>query len=64
MPAARSIPPGEHSQSKMQELDGADSEDLIRSNREFDSNEIDESDSHDEKHDDPRISTLLGITID
>jgi hypothetical protein len=38
--------------------------DSIRINREFDSNEIDVSDSHPEKHDDPRISTLLGITID
>jgi hypothetical protein len=33
-------------------------------NREFDPNEIDESDSQDENHDEPRISTLLGITID
>jgi hypothetical protein len=32
--------------------------------REFDSNEIDLSDPHDEKHDDPRISTFRGISID
>jgi hypothetical protein len=31
--------------------------DSIRCNREFDSNEIDESDSQHEKHEDPRIST-------
>jgi hypothetical protein len=30
----------------------------------LDSNEIDESDSHDEKQDEQRISTLRGITID
>jgi hypothetical protein len=36
----------------------------IRVNREFDSNETDESDSQSEKDDDPRISTLPGITID
>jgi hypothetical protein len=33
-------------------------------NRELDSNEIDESDSQDEKHPEPRISTFLGIMID
>jgi hypothetical protein len=38
--------------------------DSIRDNREFDSNEIDESDSQHEKHDEPRISTPRGITID
>jgi hypothetical protein len=38
--------------------------DSIRVNREFDSNEIDVSDSHDEKHDEPRISTLREIIID
>jgi hypothetical protein len=38
--------------------------DSIRFNLEFDSNEIDESDSHDSKHDEQRISTLRGITID
>jgi hypothetical protein len=38
--------------------------DSIRANLEFDSNEIDESDLHDEKHDTPRISTLFGIIID
>jgi hypothetical protein len=36
----------------------------MRFNREFDSNEIDESNPQYEKHDEPRISTLLGITID
>jgi hypothetical protein len=36
----------------------------MRINREFDSNEIDESDLQREKHDDPRISTLRGISID
>jgi hypothetical protein len=30
----------------------------------LDSNEIDESDLHDEKHDEQRISTLDGIIID
>jgi hypothetical protein len=30
----------------------------------LDSNEMDESDSQNEKHDEPRISTLDGITID
>jgi hypothetical protein len=38
--------------------------DSIRVNREFDSNEIDVSDSQYEKHDEPRISTPRGITID
>jgi hypothetical protein len=38
--------------------------DSIRFNRECDSNEIDVSESHLEKHDEPRISTLRGITID
>jgi hypothetical protein len=33
-------------------------------NRKFDSNEIDVSDLHLEKHDEPRISRLGGITID
>jgi hypothetical protein len=36
----------------------------MRFNREFDSNEIDESDSQDLKHDDPRILTFRGISID
>jgi hypothetical protein len=36
----------------------------MRFNREFDSNEIDESDLQNEKHDDPRISTFRGISID
>jgi hypothetical protein len=38
--------------------------DSIRVNREFDSNEIDESDRQKKKHDEPRISTPRGITID
>jgi hypothetical protein len=38
--------------------------DSIRVNREFDSNEIDESDLQFEKHFEQRISTLDGITID
>jgi hypothetical protein len=36
--------------------------DSIRVNREFDSNEIDESDWHHEKQDDPRISISYGIS--
>jgi hypothetical protein len=36
----------------------------MRFNRESVSNVIDESDSQLKKHDDPRISTLHGITID
>jgi hypothetical protein len=32
--------------------------------RELDSNEIDESDSQDEKHEEPRIWTVEGIKID
>jgi hypothetical protein len=39
-------------------------DDSIRVNREFDSNESDESDSQCEKHDEQRISTLRGIKID
>jgi hypothetical protein len=38
--------------------------DSIRVNREFDSNEMDESDLQSRKHDGQRISTLDGITID
>jgi hypothetical protein len=38
--------------------------DSIQVNRELDSNEIDESDLHSEKHDDPIISTFGGISID
>jgi hypothetical protein len=38
--------------------------DLIGVNHEFDSNKIDMSNLHDEKHDKLRISTLHGITID
>jgi hypothetical protein len=38
--------------------------DSIRFNCEEESNEIDESDSHFEKHDEPRISTRRGIKID
>jgi hypothetical protein len=33
-------------------------------NREFDVNEMDESDSHSEKHEEPRIPTVHGITIE
>jgi hypothetical protein len=36
----------------------------MRISREFDSNEIDESDLQDEKQCDPRISTFLGIQND
>jgi hypothetical protein len=39
-------------------------DDSIRFNCEFNSNEIDESEQQDEKHDDPRISTFRGIEID
>jgi hypothetical protein len=38
--------------------------DSIRVNREFDSNEIDESDLQFEKHEEPKISTLRVINID
>jgi hypothetical protein len=38
--------------------------DSIRFKCEFDSNEIDETDLHSKKHDEPRISTLGGTTID
>jgi hypothetical protein len=38
--------------------------DSIRVKCEFDSNEIDDSDSQNEKHFDPRISKFLGIKID
>jgi hypothetical protein len=38
--------------------------DSIRINREFDSNVIDKSELQYEKHFDPRISTLSGISID
>jgi hypothetical protein len=37
--------------------------DSIRVNREFDSNEMDQSDWHEEKHDEQRISIWLGISI-
>jgi hypothetical protein len=36
----------------------------MRINREFDSNEIDESDVQREKADDPSISTFRGMAID
>jgi hypothetical protein len=36
----------------------------IRLNRELDSNEIDEIDRQNEKHDDPRMSTLHGSSFD
>jgi hypothetical protein len=35
----------------------------MRFNPEFDSNEIDESDLHNEKQDEPRISIVRGISI-
>jgi hypothetical protein len=38
-------------------FDDENASDLIRFNDDGDSNEIDESDSQYEKHDDPRIST-------
>jgi hypothetical protein len=38
--------------------------DSIRVNREFDSNEIDESDLQFQRQDEQRISTPRGITID
>jgi hypothetical protein len=38
-------------------FDGENAHDSIRFNDDGDSNEIDESDSQHEKHDDPRIST-------
>jgi hypothetical protein len=38
--------------------------DSIRINREFDSNEMDRTEKQREKHDEPIISTLHGITID
>jgi hypothetical protein len=38
--------------------------DSIRFKRKFDSNVIDESDRQYEKHFDPIISTLFGITMD
>jgi hypothetical protein len=41
--------------------DDENAHDSIRCNTEFDSNETDESDSHDEKHDEQTISTLHGI---
>jgi hypothetical protein len=43
--------------------DLANARESIRVNREFISNEIEESESQYEKHDEPRISTLLGIKI-
>jgi hypothetical protein len=44
--------------------DHANTLDLMRVNRESDSNVIDESDLHPEKHFDPRTSTFRGIMID
>jgi hypothetical protein len=38
--------------------------DSIRVNCEFHSNKIDESDLHDEKHEEPRIWTVEGIKLD
>jgi hypothetical protein len=37
--------------------DDENARDSMRFNREFDSNEINEKDSHEQKHFDPRIST-------
>jgi hypothetical protein len=37
--------------------------DLIRVNREFDSNEIDENDGHHEKQQEQRTSIVAGISI-
>jgi hypothetical protein len=49
-------------------IDGSDDDenthDSIRLNRDSDSNEIDESEEQYEKHDEQRISTFRGITID
>jgi hypothetical protein len=49
-------------------IDGSDecknAPDSIRVNCDGDSIEIDERDLHNEKHLEPRISTLRGITID
>jgi hypothetical protein len=44
--------------------DSENARDSIRVNREFDSNETDEMDSHPAKHFEQRISTFRGITID
>jgi hypothetical protein len=44
--------------------DDANADDSFRFNPEFDSNEIDESSRHNEKHDERRISTLRAISID
>jgi hypothetical protein len=43
--------------------DDENADDSIRVNRESDSNEIDESDLQDEKHDEPRISTSRPSSI-
>jgi hypothetical protein len=44
--------------------EGGKAPDSMRFNWEFESNEMDESDSQCEKQDEQRISTLHGITID
>jgi hypothetical protein len=44
-------------------FDSENARDSIRFNDDGDSNEIDENDLQDEKHDDPRILTKCGITI-
>jgi hypothetical protein len=44
--------------------ENANARDLMRIKRELDSNDIDESELQGEKHDDPRISTFRGISID
>jgi hypothetical protein len=45
-------------------FDDENASDPIRFNDDGDSNEIDESERQDEKHDDPRISTEHGIAIE
>jgi hypothetical protein len=44
--------------------DDENADDSMRANRESDSNEIEASDSQDEKHSEQRISTFRGIMID
>jgi hypothetical protein len=48
----------------MTNIHPANASDSMRIARENDSNVIDKSDWHQDKHDEPRISTLLGIMID
>jgi hypothetical protein len=44
--------------------DSQNASDSIRFNCEFDSNVIDESDSQNKKHPNPRVSTFRGMMID